>query len=562
MPGEEEFPSVVLGDFEASREDKGVFSAAPFQSGNWVTLSDFDYDTDQPVNWLRAEIDVPVGMLKQPRPLAITIYSTVTSVIYINGKQVGSNGVPSPTSADEQPGRVHRIFPLRVDALHEGKNIISVRFSAHGFGEKWSFVKPELEVVAIIMPLAEKGHVAFEDYLPFLMMTGSIFTAAVFFLMGAFIRRKVDAEIWLAPMFALAWVELLLGILATLYSYPYSYHILWLYLWYVCRIYAGVFLFRFVANRLDITVVRPWAYTWILPALLLITPVVFNDFSIEFGLFLSTMLYTLLAIIAALYAARKKHPYGKLVLLVLLLFSTGFFFEQDIYLSNYYYYYMSALSVVLFVLQAIAFEHKRREAFEISLLSERLELELLKSHLQPHFIMNTLSALAEWIRENPDVGVKMIHALASEFRILREIAGEQSIPLFREIELCNVHLELMSYRKDVKFRLETSVQDGEALVPPAIFHTLIENAMTHTRFKKDVGPFRLEQHQFAEGGLQYELIAPSGEPLKRKVTTGGIGLSYVRARMKDVWGESYLFEDGMNHTGNWTTTIKLETKRQ
>ena len=560
FPGAEELPSAVVGNLRVNLADDERLTDPAVEVGDWVPLEGFEYDEKRPINWLNAEFEVPPSMLKQTRPLALVFYSTAAYDIYVNGKLLGHNGVPAADAATEEAGRVYRSFPLKYNLLQEGKNTLALRFSAHGLGKNWDIVNPDLEFMIFVTSLEEKGIVALEDYLPFLMMTGSIFTAAVFFFMGAYIRRKVDAEIWLAPMFAFAWVELLLGILGTLYSYPYSFHIFWMYFWFLCRIYAGVFLFRFVANRLDIPIKRGWVYTVAIPVILLLLPIIFEDFPIELGLFSSTILYTVFALVAAAYACFKRHPYGRLVLIVLLFFATGFGFSQDMYLSNYYYYYMAALSVVLFVLQAIAFEHKRREAFEVAQLSEKLELELLKSHLQPHFIMNTLSALAEWIRENPDVGVKMIHALASEFRILREIAGEKVITISGELELCNVHLELMSYRKDLRFRLETNIVDGTALVPPAIFHTLIENAMTHNRYRKEVQPFTLEQIILPDGAMQYELIAPSGEPLKRKVKTGGIGLSYITARMKDVWNNRYIFEDGPHQEGGWKTTIKIRKK--
>src|SRR3546814_19410817 len=55
--------------------------------------------------------------------------------------------------------------------------------------------------------------------------------------------------------------------------------------------------------------------------------------------------------------------------------------------------------------------------------AQRLELDLLKQHLKPHFLMNTLTALAGWIEESPHTAVRMVDALADEFRTLVDVFG-------------------------------------------------------------------------------------------------------------------------------------------
>ena len=60
-----------------------------------------------------------------------------------------------------------------------------------------------------------------------------------------------------------------------------------------------------------------------------------------------------------------------------------------------------------------------RKEYEFSLLlSERLKNELLKKQLQPHFLMNTLTSLIDWIEEAPEIGIQFIEALANEFTLL------------------------------------------------------------------------------------------------------------------------------------------------
>ena len=79
--------------------------------------------------------------------------------------------------------------------------------------------------------------------------------------------------------------------------------------------------------------------------------------------------------------------------------------------------------------------------------STRLRLELLKKNIQPHFLMNTLTSLIDWIEETPKKGVLFIEALAKEFDLLNQIENQTLIPVSQEIALCRAHLEIMEYRE-------------------------------------------------------------------------------------------------------------------
>jgi hypothetical protein len=47
------------------------------------------------------------------------------------------------------------------------------------------------------------------------------------------------------------------------------------------------------------------------------------------------------------------------------------------------------------------------------LLAQRLEIELLKKNIQPHFLLNTLTVLIEVIEQAPATAVKLIEAVAT-----------------------------------------------------------------------------------------------------------------------------------------------------
>ena len=61
---------------------------------------------------------------------------------------------------------------------------------------------------------------------------------------------------------------------------------------------------------------------------------------------------------------------------------------------------------------------ERRRAQAAQLAAARLELELLKKNIQPHFLLNTLATIMETIEEGPKTAAALVESLAGEFRIL------------------------------------------------------------------------------------------------------------------------------------------------
>jgi hypothetical protein len=60
------------------------------------------------------------------------------------------------------------------------------------------------------------------------------------------------------------------------------------------------------------------------------------------------------------------------------------------------------------------------------LLAQRLEIELLKKNIQPHFLLNTLTVLIEVIEQAPATAVKLIEAVATTSMPLTTPGGWRS----------------------------------------------------------------------------------------------------------------------------------------
>lgn len=215
------------------------------------------------------------------------------------------------------------------------------------------------------------------------------------------------------------------------------------------------------------------------------------------------------------------------------------------------------LMVIALLLAAdLGLDIRRRaaEAQRNALLSERLRADLIKRNIQPHFLMNSLTALMEWVETMPEQAVDFIDGLALEFRILSDFAERSTVTLREELELCKVHLNLMAKRLDAELSLETEGLDLDTPIPPAIFHTLFENAFSHNAYAGQTIAFHLTCDR--ELGLtrftfRCPLLSSRGTALGT-----GTGTRYVTARLEECYGNAFRFASKPVGS-HWETTIEI-----
>ena len=211
---------------------------------------------------------------------------------------------------------------------------------------------------------------------------------------------------------------------------------------------------------------------------------------------------------------------------------------------------LALLSVSLIVeLMTSELLRRRRDA-----RMARLQSDLVKRNIQPHFIMNSLMVASEFQETDPATARKFIASLAAEFGALAAMIDTPRTCLRQELALCHSHLEMMGLRLGLDFRLEVMGADGAREFPPGVLHTLIENAISHNRYDADV-VFRLSVGTSARG-LTYVLHAPLGRPGPGSAASSGAGMRYVESRLEEFAPGRWSLSSG-EEDGDWVTRIGL-----
>jgi hypothetical protein len=163
--------------------------------------------------------------------------------------------------------------------------------------------------------------------------------------------------------------------------------------------------------------------------------------------------------------------------------------------------------------------------------AERARLLALRAHLDPHFLFNTLNAIAEWCREDPVAAEAATLKLATMLRAVLSSVRVRSWPLRRELDLLRLYFEVYAARDPEKY--ETCVELPEPLpaitVPPMILLPLAENAIKHGPSAGHLGQVRLLVTPPKDGVVRLQLLNPGAFEARRE---GGEGLAMVEKRLE------------------------------
>jgi sensor histidine kinase YesM len=170
-------------------------------------------------------------------------------------------------------------------------------------------------------------------------------------------------------------------------------------------------------------------------------------------------------------------------------------------------------------------------ALEAQQLRTAAELARLRAHLQPHFLLNTLSTIAGLVVEDPREARKLIGALGDLLRDSLEDADEMQT-LEREVTWLQRYAEILEsrHRGSIRFEWEIAPDTRALRVPRLLLQPLVENAVKHGALRRRDGGEVAVRTRIDDGTLRciVEDNGPGPVPTPRK---GAVGLTLVERRL-------------------------------
>jgi len=178
--------------------------------------------------------------------------------------------------------------------------------------------------------------------------------------------------------------------------------------------------------------------------------------------------------------------------------------------------------------EEIATTSRQREA-EALAAGQRMELQLLRSQLDPHFLFNALNGIAAVAPSDSTTAAAMARELADYLRYSLDHRHDAVVPLSQEIEAMTAYLRIEQARFPDELHVQISAEPAASRreVPCFILLPLVENAVKHSLRTWDP-PWELSiAAGFSDGVLVIEVhnsgILDSEKP--------GVGLEVLRRRL-------------------------------
>ena len=187
----------------------------------------------------------------------------------------------------------------------------------------------------------------------------------------------------------------------------------------------------------------------------------------------------------------------------------------------------------------LALDREKRCTDSLLREAEHAQLLAIRAHLDPHFLFNTLNAIAEFCREDGVAAERAILELSSMLRTLMEGLHTPSWPLERDVALARSLGRLHAARDPQRFVFEEDV-DEKALareVPAMILLPAIENAWKHGPARGHRGTVRLEVRA-NEHHTEVRVTNPGTFEGPRD---GGEGLAMIEKRLAIAYGAAASF---------------------
>jgi two-component system LytT family sensor kinase len=191
-------------------------------------------------------------------------------------------------------------------------------------------------------------------------------------------------------------------------------------------------------------------------------------------------------------------------------------------------------------------ERLANEQTETARLNEQLskaQLDALRRQIEPHFLFNTLNAIAALIREQRnDAAVSMIAGLSDFLRRVLQDSDRQQVPLGEELEFTQKYLDIQKVRfaERLQFNVDVPADLFSAQVPSLILQPMVENAVKHGIAKRVLGGSIRIAGSHSNGTLTLTVYNDGpGLPADWDKTKSGIGMSNVRTRLQSLYGTAF-----------------------
>jgi two-component system, LytTR family, sensor kinase len=186
-------------------------------------------------------------------------------------------------------------------------------------------------------------------------------------------------------------------------------------------------------------------------------------------------------------------------------------------------------------------QKKDQEKSELNIKNREMQISLLKSQINPHFLFNTLNSINMLIGSSKEQARRVITQLSDIFRYALDSHGDDMVRLIQELDFIDNYIRIQQVRfgDRLKFVKQVDFSCLNVQIPPMILQPLVENSVKYgIAPKEDGGTIVLTVKRF-NNMIFFEVKDDGLGSNAKKVMDGsssGVGLNNTDERLKSIFG--------------------------
>ena len=238
-------------------------------------------------------------------------------------------------------------------------------------------------------------------------------------------------------------------------------------------------------------------------------------------------------------------------------------FQDLIYFTLYWFWFFFSWTAAYLALSySITVQQQERHAAALVVEAQEAQVRALRYQINPHFLFNTLNAIAALVRDAPDKAEEMVVQLSDFFRRSLALDPTEDVTLAQEVDLQRLYLEIERTRFPDRLRFDVALDAGsaDARVPALLLQPLVENAVKHGVARSE-GPTAIRIRARPDGPALEIVVENDARPAGPASGGEKVGLANVAERLRSRFGDEASLASGEIAEGGFRNTLRIPLRR-
>lgn len=198
---------------------------------------------------------------------------------------------------------------------------------------------------------------------------------------------------------------------------------------------------------------------------------------------------------------------------------------------------------------------------ELQQKNHEMEMALVKSQLDPHFLFNTLNNIDILILKDPAEASAYLNKLSDIMRFMLFETKTSEIPLEQELQYIDKYIALQRIRTSndfyVNYNLSGSAKNLK--IAPMVFIPFIENAFKHTNNKKLKNAIQINI-DIKKEAITFTCENKIDPKRKSEIYSNGLGNGLIEKRLQLIYPDKHQLKV-IKHKNSYSVSLILNNER-